>query len=358
MKITLTLSALFIVFSNFAQITIDMNDMPVVNDTFRISIDVDPNIDFTTTGPNTVWDYSSLQPLNQRLDTMFSVLQTNIAYNVTFNNFITAPDYVASFGIPGQDLELFGQLSITNSFDFYKVNSDSYKNIGFGAEINGVPLPVKNTPIDTVYHFPLNFNDTHSDYSSAGVTVPSFGYYGREQYRVSTVDGWGAITTPFGTFQALRVKAELTITDTIYMDQFGFGQKLTRPVQREYAWLGKNMGVPILKITTREIIGVETINTIEYQDSLRISILGINEPNAMQMQIYPNPVAANLIVSIKSNTYASDLKIVNNIGKVVYTGLISNQSTKIDVSALANGIYFIVFSNGNSVLKKKFIVQH
>ncbi|PJA07855.1 MAG: hypothetical protein COX70_05360, partial [Flavobacteriales bacterium CG_4_10_14_0_2_um_filter_32_8] len=64
-----------------AQITITNNDMPNVNDTFRLSTTNNiQGLDPVLTGTNYSWNFSTLVPSSQRLDTFFSVSSTPLAY--------------------------------------------------------------------------------------------------------------------------------------------------------------------------------------------------------------------------------------------------------------------------------------
>ncbi len=90
--------------------------------------------------------------------------------------------------------------------------------------------------------------------------------------------------------------------------------------------------------------------------------LGINEVfNGMQVEIYPNPSNGSFIVKLKSdNTETMNLKILNNLGKVVYDEDNINIDQvfmrEIDLTGYSEGLYFInLFSNSTSYIEKIII---
>jgi hypothetical protein len=67
---------------------------------------------------------------------------------------------------------------------------------------------------------------------------------------------------------------------------------------------------------------------------------------ATQVQVYPNPFATDISISIqKQNLHAASFTITNAVGQTVYqrqeTNLSSNYTKMLDLSYLPNGVYFI-----------------
>ena len=71
--------------------------------------------------------------------------------------------------------------------------------------------------------------------------------------------------------------------------------------------------------------------------------------------IFPNPSFENLNVFIKSDNSISEIQILNVLGQLQFTSTVANQNTKIDISTLPSGIYFIKVKSGNEIGIKKFI---
>src|SRR6185436_7728587 len=108
-----------------------------------------------------------------------------------------------------------GPATMKNVWDFFKNTTTKFTLEGTGFTLNGFPLASDYTDPDEWYYFPLNYNDNDSGTFYVSTTVPGLGTYIQAGKRKNTVDGWGKITTPFGTFDTLRVRSVVTETDTI-----------------------------------------------------------------------------------------------------------------------------------------------
>jgi hypothetical protein len=102
------------------------------------------------------------------------------------------------------------------------------------------------------------------------------------------------------------------------------------------------------------------ISNITVTDTLKISsISGINElpENFGLVKVYPNPTkdVINIVASNPSSNYS--IQIVNNLGTVVYTGSLSNASTKVNLNTLGKGMYYIkILDISNNVLDTRKLV--
>jgi gliding motility-associated-like protein len=81
----------------------------------------------------------------------------------------------------------------------------------------------------------------------------------------------GTLLTPFGTFNALRIKSTLQISDSIYLDTLGFGITIPRQTIVEYKWLGAGKKIPLLEVdVTNALLGNGfTVDRVNWQDTLR-----------------------------------------------------------------------------------------
>ena len=70
--------------------------------------------------------------------------------------------------------------------------------------------------------------------------------------------------------------------------------------------------------------------------------------------IYPNPASNQLAVYSKQLT-VSTCTITDLTGRILFTETISSSETKIDISSLQSGIYFIEVKNANGKSIVKFV---
>lgn len=338
-----------------AQITISQNDFASAGTDILVSNgSIIPGIDITTTGANQVWDFSMLTPFNQDTLQFLDVANTASVYalyfaNVGFNpnraNIATASPPIPT--IPGVPI------AITDPYNFYYKSSSSYKQVGIGAAINGFTTPIAFNNKDFIYNFPVNFGDMDSCNSDYAIALTGFAYYGHEQKRVNNVDGWGSITTPYGTFSALRIKSEINARDTFYLDTLGFGYGLDLPTTVEYKWIANGHDIPVLQINTNILFGLETVTSIVYPDSLRLTgLLPLSHNN--NFLIYPNPSSNSLYIQYDEKVKTS-LEILNSIGEIVLKKEMQVKNSEIDISNLSPGIYYARLITAKGSAEQKFI---
>jgi len=227
---------------SFAQISIDVSDMPVAGDTLRVSVAVNIPEGYDKTGMDTTWDFSFLLPLNQRLDSFVAATSTPSQYWLFF-----IPGIETNLASPRSGGSIPG-IIISDPYTFYNKTSTAFNDLGYAMRIQGIPMPLKYDKADTYYKLPFTILSNWSSESSYSIPIPTIGYYGVHRTRTSIVDGWGNLTTPYGTFQTLRVKSHILQDDSIYVDSLQMGMMINRDIT-EYKWLGKGEGIPLLTIT-------------------------------------------------------------------------------------------------------------
>ncbi len=338
-----------------AQITITGNDMPAPYDHVRVSTGLNLGfINYSETGENFTWDFSQLIPISQSVDSFISITDVPIFILLYFGN---ASNLVKkdnnTIPIPG--------FPITKQFSFLKNTSNSFNDAGVLYTIAGIPIPLKYNSPDILYNFPMNYGNTGSSYAEYALGVPSVGYISKKINRTNTVDGWGTLTTPYGTFEVLRQKSEVSQFDSLYIDSLGIGLPMYQEYT-EYTWVGIGQKLPLLKITS-SLGGV----IATYIDSLRFpSAINYNaEIITNNVTIFPNPTKD--IVNITFNLLSKSnviFEIYTISGAKVAFDKIDNQmigtiSHSINVKQLGikKGEYILQISAGNNSVSKKLIIE-
>lgn len=340
-------------------ITITRTDMPNVNDTFRLSVSDNllGIIDLNDTGADREWNYATLPVYTQRPEGFVDpVFGTPLAYNITFSNFFD-PEYFATIAAPnplGSQQFGFGPVQMEDVYDFFRETNGFFANVGMGATINNVPVTSKMQPRDIIYRFPMEFGSADESFSQFGFDVPGFGHYGQKMLRINTVDSWGTLSTRFGTFEALRVYTELLRTDTVSLQGFGFDQQ--RPKEFEIKWMGKNQGIPLLRVSGQFLFGQMVVNEVVFLDSVRgFTPAGpFEEPEAVSeltlldaLTAFPNPVSSDLNISFLLQAPTTlqltvrDLSGRTVIGSVTRAFDAGRHLWPTDLSSLAPAIYLL-----------------
>jgi hypothetical protein len=339
-KMLLFAGSVALQFTLNAQITIGTADMPAVNDSLKVSLTNSVGaINSTLTGANYTWDFTTLVPTTQTVYHFDNPANFTLPFNILFNIFNTSyglynytPDSIPGFPI-----------RISKSYDFYKNSASAYKLIGKGLFINNVPTPTMYSSIDYVFRFPMNYLNMDSCDYKYGTTVPTIGYYGQKGHRVNTVDGWGTLKTPYGTFQTLRVKSAIAMTDTIYSSTLSIGFAFPRPLTVQYKWMASGGKIPILEVDGTMVGPNFTVTNVVYRDSARSSVsqLGIHElgTSPKLIKTWPNP-ASSLVYFDVQGIDAAGIDIYGMNGTILSSVNITTETPVVDMSGYAQGLYF------------------
>lgn len=361
MKQILTISCLFLSLMLSAQISITSADMPTPGTMARSTLaDSLTTLQANTsnTGANYNWDFSSLVPLFQRVDTFITA---------PLNYILSYPSATVSRRLPVQQGQSGpGGVTIQSGYEFFRTTSTRFERLGYGGTIQGSPLPLSlvNNPRDIVYRLPLQYDSKDTSYSEAELNIPNLAYVKQKQWRYNHVDGWGTITTPFGTFDCMRVKSRLVGEDSIVYNGFPFTQ--TRPTRFEYKWLANNEIVPVLQIITQAGPGggTQINNQVQYRDTLRaVPMVGIAEEMAMyqngQLCPRPNPASEQVLLEWEKQLGASSrIEIYDNGGRLLFEqDLAHQQQLSINVNTWESGVYQVRIYGDKQSYTGTFIVN-
>jgi hypothetical protein len=185
------------------------------------------------------------------------------------------------------------------------------------------------------------------------------------------VDASGTMTTPLGTFDALRLKSikytnsELDIycSDTLsgigaWIPNVPFsaipflGGFSNNEIEYKYEWITDDSSVAFL---LAEII-VDSLDNIINGVSFQTSVPSyINESNQDIFNLYPIPATYSL--NIEANcTDLTTYKMYNVLGNIVLENNFT-KSTQLDLSQLAKGSYLLNITTVKGTATKKIIVE-
>jgi hypothetical protein len=357
----------FLSLSLSSQIIITTVNMPISGDTARYSVASLASVgDYTTTGSAHNWSFSSLDSTGQGIRKFLPSTSTPYFF------YFFPPKYgeksVDSVPIP--PIPLAGTtISIKDIYSFYKKNGSlSFNSEGLGLTLSGIPIGTTATGSndDELYMFPLNYMDI--DTTTFSFSTPTFSSipftYKKHGYRITEADGWGTITTPYGTESCLRVVTTQYSIDTIKINalpapfnKFGFPNYV-----RSYQWLTLVEKIPYLEISGNLIGGNFTPTQAKYRDKIR-SFVGIKEEQTtIALSVFPNPTNTDLNIIIPQNTNDVVAEITDLQGKLILTKNLNQNSQivnqhQIDVSNIAKGTYLLNLSTSKSKQTLKISVQ-
>ncbi|MGI4865714.1 MAG: T9SS type A sorting domain-containing protein [Janthinobacterium lividum] len=310
-------------------------DMPSIGDSLRLSQAAAvlpagaPAI--TLNGANKTWNYAGLVATSQRVERYADVgSATGPLLQFTFNSFLSPSTRATLVSPQNLPIPANAGLPVSDPLEFFNASTADYRSVGFGATYAGTGLPVTYSSQalqDVIYRFPVEYTSA-VHVSNSLVTTPAAlattGYFSQRRQRTNQPDAWGTLTTPFGTFQTVRLVTKFIDHDSLALGgTAGLGQTL--PTRREYKWLAKTIHVPVLTITTTELVaGQETITAIEYRDIFRrfvVPLAGRDAATEAALSAYPNPSAAGTDLRLTVPAGSGSLTVVATdlIGRQVFS---------------------------------------
>lgn len=312
-------------------ITVTNADMPSLNDTVRFSTTATSVTSLINlTGANRTWNAANLVPNFQDIQRFRAPLSINPLYLGSFGS--------SSYGTESTQGISFGALlQGTDPYTFYRNTSNAFVIDGRGFSVQGLPLA--QTYKDSVYRFPLTFGASDSctwvtnEVNALIATIRGSGK------RVNTVDGWGTITTPYGTFDCIRVKSVVRSTDTVRTSfipiPFPISTNFT-----EYKWIAKGQKIPILEIVVPQGGGGQT--TVRYRDIVRpqaFANLARFSANKTRFQVNSNLDTCILTDNSTRNPNSRTWTITPNTFQ--YTGGTNANSQRPKIFFTETGIYTV-----------------
>jgi len=180
------------------------------------------------------------------------------------------------------------------------------------------------------------------------------------------VDAYGSITIPMGTFDALRVKMDditttdysLYCTDTLLGINSGWYPMpaAISPAEVEitssYSWWTND---PLVKFALVQM-GIDSLGEIDVVDFMHSPVpASVANLSADNINIYPIPATKILTVATQNNELTI-LNLVDVNGKLILKKEFM-QSTNLDVSQIAKGIYYLNLSTSEGKLTKKIVIE-
>ena len=352
MKKNLLYLLLFVSFAGFSQspITLSNTNFPGANDTLRYSNAALSSLgNYTATGTNYNWNFSSLIPVSQGVRSYKFAFLTPYALF-----FLSANEY----GEKTADTINLGVVTLTDVYNFYKKSTspNAYLVDGLGMKISGIPVPSYYSDKDELYMFPMTYpkyDSTTFKFSTPTTTLLPL-VYSKTGYRITKVDGWGSITTPYGTAPCLRVVTTQYSKDSLKTSFFPIG---FNNYQRSYQWLTTGSKIPYLEVNGNLIGNNFTVTQVRFRDIYRF----LTSDNTLEtaedlISIYPNPVSDKVHLNLKNNhTYSAEVYDVN--GKLVVKENLSSTNNSIHVENLSQGVYTVKLTENDKPVIFKFVKQ-
>lgn len=286
------------VFSSIAQNPIVITESSIVSSNQSLQMITDTfltsyaNGQAVQLGANVSWDLSSLS--------------NDVVKNVDFMDPTTMSDY---------SLYSSSNLGLKTSDNFDVYLHKSTNGIGIVGIVGdvanlGVVLKAKLTPEQTLLSFPSTYQTTFTNVSTASASTyhgqnESFIYNGvyytffvdsfkaEYTYNISSeIDGYGTLTTPAGTFQALRQKVEEVQVDTHYAYIQGTGWfpfEYETITEYKLRWWVDGMGYPAVECAYNPTNNKVKNVTYLTMSTVITGLQNLASSTSSSIYAYPNP---------------------------------------------------------------------
>lgn len=328
-----------------AQITITTNDLPTIGLQVIRAVDNTTQINPGNPGLNQVWDFTNLVPSTYDT-TLYLPPQGQINYQ-NFPNAEVAVKHLNGNPPPYWD------------YEYARYDSEGMRYVGdedmvtiFGAFIMSIHITCNPNPLEL--KLPFTYGDTYTQESTYewhmvsrndGILMDSIKQISRMNI-TTTGDASGIMSTPYGSFQVLRVKNDIISEDSVYNwtpDGWVFNS-FDVSNYSNYRWY-TNDYYEVGLYQFEEAKG----NSMTFFKSE--TVVGTPSPAfKTNFTISPNPASETIYV--EGPVIPVKFEILNTYGSVVFS---SPGSMAIQISDLKPGFYFIRIFSGNQTELKKFI---
>lgn len=331
MKNLLLLLLFLTTFGVQAQITLDMNDLPIVGDYIpRKSDTMTVLAGPGGSGPNQTWNFTSLS-----------------TYVISENtNVVSVGSTPNGSSFPGSNMA-FSNDNV--NFLYFNSNANTFSTQGFSGDLLGTGSPITATfsPELTLHQFPRTFGSSFTDTYGIDVTFPGGSinpilsqiHFKRSSIVQDTTDAWGQITTPNGTYDVLRIHTTEIFTDSIWaLPIFPPTWSLVSTNQNtshSYSWVGKGGKLAIAEMSF-DTLGIPKI--FKWTELPGIGV-GEVELEAKKINVFPNPFHETLYIA---SNQVSEIQIFDIYGKELEFTMSEQQNLfALTLKSLPPGSYWI-----------------
>lgn len=175
----------------------------------------------------------------------------------------------------------------------------------------------------------------------------------------SEVNGWGDLTTPLGTFDAIKQQLFSNIKDT--MDVYRADQQQwIEAIQTDaystitWTWWSSQYGIPVLQLFDDEHDGV--VDRAEWlQEELGTTSIADPVTDA-ELQAYPNPATDQVMVTLTGQG-AATYTLCDAQGRLVQQGQLVQERSIIPLAEVEPGAHVLRVEQAGSVRRMTLVVR-
>ncbi len=259
--------------------------------------------------------------------------------------------------------------SVFQIYSYVNIAADMYQSLGSGSVIT-IPGEIDTTMMeadDETIPLPITYQLQWTD-SSADTTDFSGTLYITTTKSVSTVDAWGTITVPGGTFECLRVREDYTSSTKTVVGGIEFPVDSSSNIN--YVWITEDNFL-VCSVESQEGETNPDFTNAAYVLFLASGTTAIsdaaNDPVVHDFQLeqnYPNPFNPVTTISFTlSEAGPVNLSVYNSAGQLVQNLVEGHKNAgkhtiEWNADRFASGVYYYkLSSSSNESVKKSILVK-
>jgi len=340
----------FISYNAGAQITLSSADMPSVGKSFQNDFDTLTSsvnkLNPGGSGASVTWNYAAVPMSYNQGDSIVAPSATPYA-----STFTTANIADTTFGNAG--------------YTYFNGSSSSFLVIGAEQNIQGYMVGVVFKPSVTELNFPGTYLNTSSGNSRASIPPQAVVYTGIDSVKGTlnmtykdTLDAYGSLTTPYGTYSTLRQKHYELDIDSIYVHStlahaWVFYQAQTTK-SYAYRWFANGLGDAAATMNM-DSSGTK-VTSFEWYSGKPSGINPVSQ--AHHTLVFPNPASTQVTFRFSAQN-AEYVTVFDMTGREITKAEMKNGTSVINTASYSNGVYLfrLTDKSGNVLDNGKFTVQ-
>ncbi len=248
---------------------------------------------------------------------------------------------------------------------YFNQTSNALEWLGAGSSFDTTDFLTINNPPSVSIPFPAtyqtNWINNFTNFFSPGPGIAFFD----STYITQTIDAYGTITVPLGTFDCLRIREDdFSLRRTIVNGQVVATEMSTTI---NYIWIAKNLGqVAIIDShddeTDPNFTQAQEVTLLAGSPAVHITDFTENTPNSFQLeQNYPNPFnPSTTITYVLPKAALTELSVFDITGKQITTLVREQQAAGrhqavFDATNYPSGIYFYRLTSGDKQLTRRMV---
>ncbi|HTA83072.1 MAG TPA: T9SS type A sorting domain-containing protein [Bacteroidia bacterium] len=336
------------------QISISQSNMPAIGNVLNWATDNSGSITSPgSSGASQTWNFSTLAASTVDTIHVVSTASTPSTYANQYPGANLAFKY-SNTGANEALYEYYNSSSASINLQGIVFNSSAYGIVQYKFSkswgIYSLPATYKS-------HWKGSYRAVMKTYDASGggiidsVEVIENGTY------TDTIDSWGNMTTPSGTFNSIRdMHLENDLDSTYYYESgnWVFGGAYTSK-NNFYSWYTNQANFNYMLVE----MNVDSTGKATQLNWLDNKVVGINEIVDNNNTVsFPNPATSELTIKTES-LEKGVVKVYDIAGQLIEMDELTNNKTVINTSEYKNGMYFYTLSDsdGNIIGRNKFAVS-